>query len=97
MNNPVFLVIIFFSVLIFGVTSLIIFRQVRQKNNELVESTAFHDKKYLGTQNVDFGKYFQIYKEYHKEYGWNYILILNVISYPTFLISAICDTFLLKG
>ena len=73
-----------------------IFRYVRNRDNDLVKSVAYNQKyfKILSHQNVDIGKYFQVYKEYYKDNGWNYVLLLNVISYPTIIFSAICESFL---
>jgi hypothetical protein len=90
MNNPYAIFLIVISLIIFGITSLIIFKKVRKNHHDFVKSVA---KNSWYGQNVDFLKYYQSYKLYYSENGWDLVLILNIISYPTFIIGAIYDLF----
>jgi len=84
MNNLYAILFVFISLILFGSTSLLIFGNVRKKNYDLVNTTA--KDSWLG-QTVNFGKYYQVYKVYYELNGWNLILILNIVSYPSILIS----------
>lgn len=88
-NLPI-LTITFLSVLVFGVTSLLILRSIRLKDEQLVKSVA-NQKKWYAEGDIDLKKYFQVYREYYKEHGFNLILLLNIISYPTIVLSALYD------
>ena len=66
--------------IIFGLTSLLIFRNVRKSDFETVDSVA--DKKYWWfCSNINLMKYLAVYKMYFKHNGFNLILTLNIISY----------------
>ena len=85
-------VLLFIEVLIFGITSLVILRFVRSLDEELVGSIALTRGIFFG-YDVDLGKYFNAYKIYHREKGWNLVLILNVVSYPAILITGLYLSF----
>ena len=85
MNNPYAILLIALSLILFGVTSLMIFSDVKRKDYDLVNTIG---KNTWWGQTVDIGKYYKTYQMYYKFNGLSLVLLTNVLSYPAFVISS---------
>lgn len=95
MEQDLFFINIFAVLMIvFVITILMIIHEIKKIDYDLVNSTATRQKGWFrGTANVDFFKFFRIYKLYYQHKGLNLILIINIASYAIALIIVFKATF----
>jgi|GEM_PF-5606064 len=82
MENPFFLEnCIAILLIIFGFTSLKIFKEVRERDCDTVDSVINKKGWWFSGNKLHLGKFFKVYKSYYDSKGLNLILILNILSY----------------